>query len=243
MKCFDSNNTFFSNSFTSFWSSLRVYIACHRLWVANERLLLSGVLRQKSTSIVLRHGVDELCHRAISDAVIGLSGVMIGGVYGIFGCNLISQSPMPEVYPIVVLLLALLTTNVAHFIGLTHRTATLKGINTFLIDIRNRQLNYLQSNSKKYPLSVSNLLLMLFDTGFSKNIFCALTILDESLSPIESNVQHVSYDQVVSNKNEEIAESLKHVCKQLQKEIMGEKKGLVIKCLARAVMVETINVR
>ena len=231
------------NRYTTLQSSLQNFFPCSQLWIANERLALSGVLRQKASPLVLRHGIDDLRRQAINGTIIGIGLLAIGGCF-IFLC-LNHFTPVPLLYPIIVLILSVMFINLVNFGTIMKTLRRMKSVGALLNNIESHrkelELANSESSRKKYKVSITELLLMLCDSGFTSDIYSAIRILSSFQNPI-SSTDLMDVNQQIVKENKHITESLQQVCKELQIENKIGGNGSLTARLKTHLRLQTIDI-
>jgi hypothetical protein len=208
---------------STFRAAVRDVKIAAQLGKENERQSLSGVLRQKVTPVVLRHGIDQLYRTGISSAIIGLGLLVIGAAFAVLCIHLIT--PLSVLYPVTFLLTAVFSINAVNCKAVVSSLYTSMHINTFTILLEKKRKELQEANEtltrKRYKISSSEVLLMLFDSGFCDNIYASLGIMDASVLPLLStnlvNESNQLHKQLLKD-YKTIADSLKQVCNAIERE-------------------------
>ena len=195
----------------------------------NERLTLAGELRLKATPVIFRHGIEHIHRNAIAGVIMGLGLLTIGGVFVILWVNLFISLPLP--YPVTLMMTAVFVINVVNFKAVIYSCCTYISIRTFMLSLEKKREQLQEKNislvRKKLKLPSSELLLLLFDAGFSDNMYSAFGLIDASLTTLSSHFAHDSdmldldsnhIHKHLLREHKSLAESLKRVCNEIEKE-------------------------
>lgn len=198
--------------------------AASQMQKQNERLTLSGIVRLKSTPVILDHGFRQLRHNALCNAIIGVGLLIIGGVFVVLLANLIT--PLHVLYPVILMMTAIFIINVVNFQRVFYAWFAIFNINTFMVSLEKKREVQRKENfplaHKKFKLSTSELLLLLFDSGFSDNLYAAFGLIDTSFTTFSTDVaddlDSDGLQKRLLGEHKCISDSLKRICTEIDAE-------------------------
>jgi hypothetical protein len=202
-------------SVNSVRSGVKEYRLSCRVREENDRLVLSGVVRQKATPVIMGHIFDHIQHNAVSSLVVGIGLLIIGGVFVILWMNLVYPS-LQMLYPVTLMLSSVFVINAANLEAVIRALKKYSNIRAFknLLQQKRQQL----INDHHNRVSSSELLLMLHDAGFVGKIHEAIFILDNIDFPdtVESLLETEVISEQLHKTHSKLSRSLKNICKNIE---------------------------
>mmetsp|Transcript_25623 Transcript_25623/g.43179 ORF Transcript_25623/g.43179 Transcript_25623/m.43179 type:complete len:314 (+) Transcript_25623:365-1306(+) len=220
-------------------SAVQNYKTTKALRKENDRLIISGVLKQKATAVIIFHNFDHHQREAVTAIIVGVGLLTIAGMFVVLWGNLII-GPIPVLYPVTLLLSSVYVINTVNLTAVVRSINILRSLQNLSVSLNRRKIEINESTStlprKQCKLSPTELLLIIHDAGFDGNIHEALGLLDDEINPsmltescicttgIEKNLA-VSLHQY----HTKLSTTLKRICSKMKsgKNIMSDDCSLI----------------
>eukprot|EP00603_Paraphysomonas_imperforata_P000976 CAMPEP_0114417290 /NCGR_PEP_ID=MMETSP0103-20121206/2883_1 /TAXON_ID=37642 ORGANISM="Paraphysomonas imperforata, Strain PA2" /NCGR_SAMPLE_ID=MMETSP0103 /ASSEMBLY_ACC=CAM_ASM_000201 /LENGTH=305 /DNA_ID=CAMNT_0001585569 /DNA_START=235 /DNA_END=1150 /DNA_ORIENTATION=- len=167
-------------------SAVQNYKTTKALRKENDRLIISGVLKQKATAVIIFHNFDHHQREAVTAIIVGVGLLTIAGMFVVLWGNLII-GPIPVLYPVTLLLSSVYVINTVNLTAVVRSINILRSLQNLSVSLNRRKIEINESTStlprKQCKLSPTELLLIIHDAGFDGNIHEALGLLDDEINP------------------------------------------------------------